>query len=266
MSSMKNKVIWITGASSGIGEALTYELAKKGARMILSARRKEELERVKNNCPKSAQQYIKILPLDLSKSDRLATNAEMALQLFGQVDILINNGGISQRSLAKDTILEVDRQLMEVNYFAPVQLTKLLLPSMIKASSGHIVNITSLVGKFGTPYRSGYAASKHAIHGFFDSLRAELHDDNIKVTNICPGFIRTNVSVNALIGDASALGKMDQAQDQGMAPEVCARKIVRIIERQKQEAYIGGKETYGILVKRFFPSLFDGIVRRSEVR
>ena len=266
MPTLQNKVIWLTGASSGIGEALAYELANKGARLILSARRKEELERVKGNCPEEAQLRIKVLPLDLSKTEALAMNAEMAIQCFGRVDILINNGGISQRSLAKDTILEVDRQLMEVNYFAPVLLTKLLLPSMIEIGSGHIVNITSLVGKFGTPYRSGYAASKHAVHGFFDSLRAELHDNNIKITNICPGFIRTNVSLNALTEDASKLGEMDRAQEEGMAPELFAKKAVKVIERQKQEAYIGGKEKLGVLIKRFFPSLFDGIIRRSEVR
>jgi len=266
MPSLKNKVIWITGASSGIGEALAYVLAKHGARLILSARRKEELERVKGNCPEETQLRIKILPMDLSKSEMLAINVEMALHYFGKVDVLVNNGGISQRSLAKDTILEVDRQLMEVNYFAPVQLTKLLLPSMIEMDSGHIVNITSLVGKFGTPYRSGYAASKHAVHGFFDSLRAELHNYNIKITNICPGFIRTNVSINALTENATALGEMDQAQEDGMSPEVCARKIAKAIERQKQEVYIGGRETYAILVKRFFPSLFNRIIRKAVVR
>jgi short-subunit dehydrogenase len=266
MSKLTNKVVWITGASSGIGEALTYALATKGAKLILSARRKEELERVKGNCSEDAQLRIKVLPMDLSKTEILAMHVEMALHFFGKIDILINNGGISQRSLAKDTILEVDRQLMEVNYFAPVQLTKLLLPSMMELGSGHLVNITSLVGKFGSPYRSGYAASKHAVHGFFDSLRAEMFNHNITVTNICPGFIRTNVSINALTENATALGQMDQAQDQGMDPGLCAKKIVYAIERKKQEAYIGGKETYGVLIKRFFPSLFDSIIRKSAVR
>ena len=266
MSKLKNKVIWVTGASSGIGEALAYELAGRGARLILSARRKEELERVKGNCPEDTQLRIKILTIDLSSPDTLPINVEMALHFFGGINILINNGGVSQRSLAKDTILDVDRQLMEVNYFAPVQLTKLLLPSMIAAGSGHIVNITSLVGKFGTPFRSGYAASKHAVHGFFDSLRAEIHTNNIKVTNICPGFIRTNVSINALTEDASALGEMDRAQEEGMAPEICALKIVKAIERQKQEVNIGGKETHFALIKRFFPSLFNRMIRKAAVR
>jgi len=266
MPTLQNKVIWLTGASSGIGEALAYELASKGARLILSARRKEELERVKGNCPEEAQLRVKILPMDLSNPEALAMNTEMALHQFGHINILINNGGISQRSLAKDTILEVDRQLMEVNYFAPVQLTKLLLPSMIASGSGHIVNITSLVGKFGTPFRSGYAGSKHAVHGFFDSLRAELFEDNIKITNICPGFIRTKISINALTADATALNEMDKAQEEGMAPELFAKKAVKAILKQKQEAYIGGKETFGVLIKRFFPLLFDGIIRRSVVR
>jgi len=266
MPKLKNKVIWITGASSGIGEALAYELSKNGAKLILSARREKELQRVKSNCSTDSHSQIKILPLDLLEVEDLVNKAAVAIGLFGKIDILINNGGISQRSLAKDTILKVDRKLMEVNYFAPVQLSKSLIPGMIENGSGHIVNVTSLVGKFGTPYRSGYAASKHAVHGFFDSLRAELHDQNIKITNVCPGFIRTNISINALTENATALGEMDKAQDEGMPAEIFAKKMIRAIEQHKQEVYIGGKETYGVLLKRFFPSLFDSIIRKSSVR
>ena len=266
MTKVSGQVIWITGASSGIGEALTYELAQRGSRLIISSRRKEELERVKGSCKNEFQNNIRILPMDLSKPETLDVITEAAVQFFGHIDILINNGGISQRSLAKNTELHVDRRLMEINYFGTVAVTKNLLPSMLQRKSGHIVTVTSLVGKFGSPYRSGYAASKHALHGFFDSLRAELWKDGITISIICPGFIRTQVSVNALTDKGKPLKKMDKAQQQGMAPELCAKKIIRAIEKNKEEAYIGGRETYGVILKRLFPKLFSKILRKAKVR
>lgn len=266
MSPLKNKVIWITGASSGIGEALAYALAAKGARLILSARRKEILERVKGNCPASAQQGIRTLPLDLEKHETLRLSAEAAIQIFGHVDILINNGGISQRSLAAETALDVDRRLMEINYFSAISLTKYLLPHFTERRDGHIVNVSSLTGKFGTPYRSGYAASKHALHGFFDAVRAEHHKDNIRVTMICPGFIRTDLTLSALTADGAPLNKMDAAQYKGKPADWCARKIVSAIEKNKEEVYIGGREVFGVYIKRIFPRLFSRIIRKVAVR
>ena len=264
---LSNKVIWVTGASSGIGEALTYALSKKKCKLILSSRRKEELERVKGNCLPSAQPDIRILPLDLSHAETLKLSAQAAIQFFGHVDILINNGGIAQRSLAKDTILEVDRQVMEVDYFGTIALTKYLLPHFLSRKSGHYVTISSVMGKFGTPYRSGYAAAKHALQGFFDSLRAEVWRDKIYVTLICPGWIRTNVTLNALKGDGSKLNEMDKTTDNGLSPEFCAKKIIRAIEKRKEEVYIGGsKEVYAVRLKRWFPGLFSKIVRRVKVR
>jgi len=269
MTSLHHKVIWITGASSGIGEALTYELAKKGTKLILSARRKEELDRVKGNCLASAQPNVRVLPLDLTKQETLQLSTEAAIQLFGQVDILINNGGISQRSFVKDTVLEVDRKIMEINFFGTVAITKYLLPHFLKRKEGHFVTISSVTGKFGTPYRSTYAASKHALHGFFDSLRAELWKDvkhQITVTMICPGFINTPITLSAITGDGSPLGKMDHAQFKGMPADLCARKIVNAIEHKKQEVYIGGKETLGVYFKRWFPALFAKYIRNAAVR
>jgi short-subunit dehydrogenase len=266
MSRLQNKVIWITGASSGIGEALAYELAQRGARLILSARRKDELERVKGNCLASAQPGVRILPLDLEKPDTLRLSTEAAIQLFGRVDILINNGGISQRSLVADASLAVDRRIMEINYFGAIALTKYLLPHFIQRSEGHYVNVTSLTGKFGTPYRSGYAASKHALHGFFDAVRAEHHKDNISVTMVCPGFIRTSLTLSALTGDGSPLNKMDARQYKGMPADACARQIVFAIEKKKQEVYIGGREVLGVYFKRFFPTLFSKLIRKVAVR
>jgi short-subunit dehydrogenase len=266
MADLTNKVIWLTGASSGIGEALAYALARKNVKLILSARRKEELERVKGNCPREAQPNIRVLPIDLAEASTLKLSTEAAVQIFGHLDILINNGGIGQRSLIKDTSLEVDRKIMEVNYFGAIALTKFVLPHFIKQKSGRFVTVSSLTGKFGTPYRSGYAASKHALHGFFDTLRSEHYDDNIQVTMICPGFIHTPITISALTGDGSPLNKMDNAQSKGKTPEWCAEKIVRAIEKNKQEVNIAGKEVIGVYVKRFFPSLFATLIRKVDVR
>ncbi len=263
------KVVWITGASSGIGEALSNQLAKYGARLILSARRKEELERVKGNCPIATQANIRILPLDLSQSDTLKLSVEAAIQMFGQVDILINNGGISQRSLAKETLLEVDRKVMEVDYFGTIGVTKYLLPHFLSRKAGHIVTISSVMGKIGTPYRSGYAAAKHALHGFFDSLRAELWKEskNIYVTIICPGWIKTNITMHAVTGDGTALNKMDGSTKTGMPTEIFAPKVLKAIANKKEEVYIGGfKETLAVYLKRYLPGTFSKIIRKAQVR
>ncbi|MBS1487573.1 MAG: SDR family oxidoreductase [Bacteroidetes bacterium] len=267
---MHHKIIWITGASSGIGEALTYQLATiKDVKLILSARRKEELERVRASCPVEVQTNVRILPLDLAQHEMLPLSVEAAIQLFGHVDVLINNGGISQRSLAKDTHLSVDRQLMEVDYFGTLALTKYLLPHFLKRKSGHFVTVSSVMGLIGTPYRSGYAAAKHALHGYFDSLRAELWKDSrsIFVTMICPGWVRTNITLNALTGEGNKLNKMDKTTQHGLTPEVCARKMIAAIQNKKEEVYIGGaKEVMAVYLKRFFPRLFSKIVRKAAVR
>jgi len=269
MYSVKGKVIWITGASSGIGEALSYELAQRGAKLILSARRKEELERVKGRCAEHLQSNIKILPLDLAESSTLNLGTQAAIQLFGHIDILINNAGISQRSLAKDTAVEVDRKIMEVDFFGTLALTKSLLPHFLERKAGHFVTVSSVMGKIGTPFRSGYAAAKHAVHGFFDSLRAELWKESkqIYVTLICPGWVRTNITYNALIGDGSKLNQMDSTTDAGIKPEVFVKKMIEAIEDREEEVVIGGlKETFAVFTKRFFPSLFSKIVRGAKVR
>lgn len=264
MSHLSRKVIWITGASSGIGEALAYELAKKDAWLILSARRKEELERVKGNCPSGSQPFIRILPLDLTETSTLKLCTEAAIQLFGHIDILINNGGISQRGLIQETSLDVYKRIMDVNYFGTISLTKNILPHFISQKSGHYVTVSSITGKFGTAYRSGYAASKHALHGFFDAMRAEHFNDNIKVTMICPGFIQTKLQ--AIAGDGSLAHTTEPSQFNRKPVAWCAHKIVQAVERGKEEVYIGGNEVFGVYIKRFFPSLFSRIIRKVSVR
>ncbi len=262
----KHKRIWITGASSGIGEALTLALSEQGAHLILSSRNEAELNRVATLATEAGAASTLVQPLDLAAHDSIPDIARSILAKVGKIDILINNGGISQRALTKDTTLEVDKKLMNVNYFGTIAVTKAVLPNMLTHQLGHIVTITSLTGKFGSPYRSSYAASKHALHGFFDSLRAELGDTPIKITLICPGFIRTNVSVNALTGDGQKLGSMDEATDKGMQPERLARKILRAIESGREEAFFGGKEVLGVYLKRFFPLWFSKILRKTKVR
>jgi dehydrogenase/reductase SDR family member 7B len=261
---VNQKTIWITGASSGIGRALAVNLSRRGARLILSARSVKRLEDCRQACTNPDQHVV--LPLDLTDLASLEEASRHALQNYAPIGILINNGGISQRALVVDTRLEVDRRIMEVNFFGAVALTKLVLPSMVARKSGHIVVISSVTGKFGTPFRSAYAASKHALHGFFESLRAELWGEGIRVTMICPGFVRTNISVNALKGDGSTLGSMDAAQAAGMAPEICAEKIVRAVEAERNEVYIGGKEKLGVYIQRFVPDLFALIIRKTKVR
>jgi short-subunit dehydrogenase len=267
MTRIAGKVIWITGASSGLGEALVYTLSKrKDVKLILSARRKEELERVKGNCPPDTQQRLRILPLDLSQPDNLNLSASAAIQLFGHIDILISNAGITQRSFVKDTVQEVDRRLMEVNFFGPVILVKALLPNFIQQRGGHIAIVSSVVGKFGTPFRSAYAASKHALHGFFESLRAEVWRDRILVSIICPGFIDTPLTLSALTGNGRPLNQRDEANFKGRTAGSAARHIIRAIERNRLETYFGGREVWAVYIKRFFPRLFARIIRKVKVR
>lgn len=260
---MKNKIVWITGASSGIGEALVYAFNALGAKLIISSRNRDELFRVKSNC--KAQIDVHVLSLDLEDSASLPAKAADALRIFGKIDILINSGGISQRGLALETDLPTEQRLMDVNFWGTVILSKAVLPQMLANGSGSIVCVSSLVGKFGTRFRSAYAASKHALHGYFDSLRIEIDNPNIQILLACPGFIKTRVTLNALTANGSAQGTMDSAQENGMLPEVCAKAIIKAIETKKEEVYIGGKETKGVLLKRFFPKFFSKIIRKAKV-
>ncbi|GAB2776093.1 SDR family NAD(P)-dependent oxidoreductase [Rhabdobacter roseus] len=263
MKSFSNKVVWITGASSGIGEALALEFAREGARLVLSARRREELERVKQSVGLPEDQVL-VLPMDVTQFDQAEVHAARVVGYFGRIDLIVHNAGISQRSYVRDTDFEVYRRLMDVDFFSTVALTQAVLPSMLKQQSGHFVVISSVAGKVGTPMRSGYNAAKHALHGFYDSLRAETHDDHIRVTVVCPGYIKTNVSVNALNAQGEQYGKKDANQEKGMSAQECARQIVEAVKKDKKEVYIGGlKETAAIYLRRFFPSLLFTAVRKN---
>ncbi|MDB2571793.1 SDR family oxidoreductase [Polaribacter sp.] len=262
--SFSNKVVWITGASSGIGKALAIELSKQNATLILSSRKTATLELVKQACTEPSK--VKILALDLEDAKTLHQKATAAIALFGGVDILVNNGGVSQRSFAKDTEISVDKRIMDVNYMGTITLTKALLPHFITKKRGHFVTTTSIVGKIGTPLRSSYAASKHALHGFFDSLRAEVYEDQISVTLVCPGFVTTNVSKNALTGDGSPQQTMDKATQNGIAPAHFARLMAKAIQQEKEEVYIAGfKEKLAVFVKRLYPKLLSKMIRKLSV-
>jgi dehydrogenase/reductase SDR family member 7B len=258
----KNKKIWITGASSGIGEALAKALADEGAHLILSARNEAELKRVKFNCIGAEQ--IDIVLLDIGNHADIFKIAKETIAKVGNIDILINNAGISQRSLAKDTDFQVDTHIINIDLLGTIAITKAVLPSMLAQKSGHIVTISSLMGKFGAPLRSGYAAAKHGLHGFFDTLRAEIFDDNIKILMVCPGFVKTNISMNAVVGDGSKQGTMDEATGKGLDPEIVALKIIKAMRRDKEEIYLGGREVMGVYMKRFFPRILSRIVRKAK--
>jgi dehydrogenase/reductase SDR family member 7B len=256
---LSGKVVWITGASSGIGEALAHALAARGSRLVLSSRREDVLENVRSKCTNPDQHFVR--PLDMIDTDSFSSAIQEVHERFGQIDVLVHCAGISQRGIAIDTEIKVDRQLMELNYLGPVALTKQCLPSMLARESGHIVVISSLLGKFAMPKRAAYSASKHALHGFFDSLRAELHGQGIVVTLICPGFIRTNASIHALEGDGTKHNQMDKEIAHGLPADECARQIVKAIERRRDEVYVCRKERIGLYVSRFAPALFRRIVR-----
>ncbi len=196
----KNTIVWITGASSGIGEALAYAFDRDGAHLVLSTRRSDELQRVASACTQGPGDILCVAFDMVEDSGRQEAYAQVKAR-FGHVDMLINNAGVSQRALGKDTALAVDRALFEVDYFAVVALTKLVLPDMIECKSGHLVVTSSVAGKFGVPMRTAYSGAKHALHGFFDALRVEILPYSIQVTLLVVAGVQSNVSVNALTGD-----------------------------------------------------------------
>jgi short-subunit dehydrogenase len=263
MKEFKDKVIWITGASSGIGEALAMEFAKAEARLILSARREDELKRV-GALTKLPDLDLMILPFDLNDTNNATALAAQIINKFGRIDILINNGGYSQRSAAIDTSVEIDRKIMEVNYFSHINITKAVLPYMKRQKGGHIVVVSSIAGKFGFYLRSSYSAAKHALHGFFETLRLETESIGIKTLIVCPGKIKTNVSLNAVTATGDAHNKMDESHEEAMSAEECAKQIIAGILNNKEEILIGGKEILMVKIKRFFPNMFSRIVRKQS--
>ncbi len=261
---MKEQVVWITGASSGIGEELALQYSSRGSKVIISARRETELLRVKNSS--AYPENVVIVPLDLTDFTSLETKVKEALGSFGSIDLLINNGGVSQRSLIIETNFEVYQRLIEINYLGTIALTKALLPYFIKQQKGHFAVVTSVMGKYASPFRSGYAGAKHALHGFFDALRMEHQKDNISVSLLCPGFVQTNVTINALTGDGSILGQDDPATKNGLEVKAFCEKVIKALDIRAWETYFGKKEKLGVYIKRLSQKLLHAVVIRSNVR
>jgi dehydrogenase/reductase SDR family member 7B len=263
LSFYTNKVAWITGASSGIGEALTYELIKQGARVIISSRREEELKRVKEH---AGSANIHILTLDLEAPENFEAKVKEAIAAFGRIDIMFHNGGISQRSYVSDTLIGVYRKIMQVDFFSYIELTRLLLPHLQQQRSGHIVVTSSVMGKIGTPKRSGYAAAKHALHGYFDCLRAEVWKDNINVTIIMPGYIRTKITLSSVTATGEKLNKLGKHISGGYPADKTARQILNAVRKGKFEKYVGrpfSKEWLVMHLMRLFPSLAIRTFRKA---
>lgn len=265
MNYFNQKVVWITGASSGIGEALAYTFARQGAKLVLSARREDELKRVASGCKLSADSYL-ILPFDVSKYDEAETKTTEVLARFGRIDILVNNAGLSHWSKIKDMGMDVLKKIIDTNFLGGAALTKAVLPSMLQNKSGQIVVISSILGKIITHKQAAYNASKHALHGFFDTLRAEYGSEGIKVLIVCPGFVNTNVAKNSLDRNGNPIGRNNKLIENGLDPMDVSENILAAIKNNKQEILLaGGKEKLGVYMKRFAPLLFSKFISKNKL-
>lgn len=239
---LPGKVVLITGASSGLGEALAHTFFLAGCKVVLAARRKDELEQVRKDLLELHTTVVThspvVISIDLSDINSLSAKVQEILEIHGQIDIIINNAGISVRSGCLSTAMDVDIKVMLVNYFGTVALSKACLPSMMMRKEGRIVCVSSVQGKFSIPHRSAYGASKHALQAFCDSLRAEMADHNVKVTLVSPGYIRTALSYNALTGSGSQYGKMDPTTESGYSPEKVAKRILKAVLRDEQDVIV----------------------------
>lgn len=259
-----NKVVWITGASSGIGEATAYRFAQEGARLVLSALEEDLLRQVATRCVQLGASAAQPLPCDLSQLNTLESLADQAWQTFGRIDVFYNNAGISQRGTTVETAMHVIHKVMDIDFYAPVILTKSILPRMIAQGGGQLAVTTSIAGCFGFPMRCAYSSAKHALYGFFETVHAENYSHNIRVTIVCPGRVRTNISLHALESDGRQHGKMDAGQAGGVSPEKAARKIVNAIYHRRREVLVGSTELLMAYIKRFFPGLCARLARKVK--
>nr|CAH7758701.1 unnamed protein product [Callosobruchus chinensis] len=265
LNKLVGKVVVITGASSGLGEALAHEFYKHGCQVVLCARRRQELERVRSDLLHThytVQTHPPIIiPLDLSDINSLPEQVKKILAITGHIDILVNNGGISHRGSITSTNPDVDIKIMLVNYFGAAALTKAVLPDMIKRREGHIVFVSSVQGLFALPERSAYSASKHAMQAFADSLRAESSSYNISVTVVSPGYIKTNLSMNALTGSGTSHGQMDATTEQGYKPEYVAKKIVKAVVEKTNEIVVSTMTPkLALFLRKYLPSVYFSVM------
>jgi dehydrogenase/reductase SDR family protein 7B len=259
----EGKIAWITGASSGIGEALVYEFVSRGATVIISSNDASGLERVKAAC-KAAKSEVICVPFDLSETASIEELVREQMKTTGRIDFLINIGGISQRARIDETPLWLDRKIFEINYFGTIAITKAVLPFMISQKSGHIVATSSISGRFGFPLRSAYSASKQALHGFFETLFLENKINNIRTSVLIPGRVRTNISYHALDKAGKEHGKMDEGLAKGISPEKAARIIIKGLIRNKREILVGGSELIMLYIRRIWPWLFFRIADKIQ--
>ena len=258
----KNQVIWITGASSGLGKALAIKFNQEGAKVILSARNIEKLKAVKEDLPNPSIESF-ILPFDVRKYNDAPEIFKQAKAHFGRIDILINNAGISQRSLAIDTPFEDELKLIETDLIGVLAITKVTLPEIIQ-QKGQVIVISSVMGKINTKYRTTYAAAKHGVTGYFESLRLEMIEKGVNVCNIIPGFIDTDVAKNSLGVTPDILAKSNNKN--GLSPEEFAERAIKAIYKREGAVYIGKfAEKFAMLLKRFAPKLFDKIIINKKV-
>lgn len=251
-------MVWVTGASDGIGHALVEPLVQAGARVVVTARRPAPLEALQEQF---GAERVAAVPGDLMDRDGLEALHARACQAFGPIDVLVNNAGRSQRATALDTDMDEVRGLMELNFMVPVALTKRVTPGMVERGRGHLVVVSSVAGYVSTPQRSTYNASKFAVRGWFDALRAELHGTGVGVSIVVPGYIRTGISRAAVGSDKRDDSKPDPV-DNGLPPERCASVIVDAIAHNKPEVHVGGKELAAIHLSRLLPGLVRRIAHR----
>jgi short-subunit dehydrogenase len=256
MKSFKGKVVWITGASSGIGRALARAYSNEGAFIIISARRKELLEEVKSSVKEPS--HCMVLPLDLAHHDQASDWVKKALSFKGHIDILINNGGIGHLGSVEEMDFEVERKVMEVNFWAAAAISKAVLPSMLKRNHGEIWTVASILAYFGSPKLAAYAASKFAVMGYFESLQYELVGTGVHAGILSPGFINTAVTLSSLGPDGKPIGKNSVAQEKGMLPGVLAQKFLNKTRKARppKNIVIGKYERYSVPFKRILPGLF----------
>jgi short-subunit dehydrogenase len=257
------KVAWITGGSSGIGEALVSEFVRRGATVVASSNDLQGLERVKASCGDKSV-MVHCVPFDLADTSGINEIVDRQIKERGRIDYLINIGGISQRARIEETPLWLDRKIFEINYFGTIALTKAVLPYMVRQQSGHILATSSISGRFGFPLRSAYSASKQALHGFFETLYLENKKFNIFSSVIIPGRVRTSISYHALDGEGREHGKLDDGLAKGISPEKAAEIILRGIIGKKHEILVGSGEMLMLHIRRYLPWLFFRIADKIK--
>ncbi|XP_062967077.1 dehydrogenase/reductase SDR family member 7B isoform X2 [Cynocephalus volans] len=263
---LRNVVVVITGATSGLGKECAKVFYSAGSKLVLCGRNGEALEELIRELTTSRATKVQThkpctVTFDLTDPGAVVAAAAEILQCFGYVDILINNAGISYRGTIIDTTVDVDKRVMETNYFGPVALTKALLPSMIERRRGHVVAISSIQGKISIPFRSAYAASKHATQAFFDCLRAEMEQYEIEVTVISPGYIHTNLSLNATTADGSRYGATDKTTAQGRNPVEVAQDVLAAVGKKEKDVILADLlPSLAIYLRTLAPGLFFSLM------